>query len=269
MTGVMVVQGRELSAEDIGLIQGIMTEHRDWGRTRLSEELCHRWDWRNARGRIKDIAARTLLLKLERAGHIRLPKRRRKSTNGLRNRNAPLVAHATAPIRGALRQLRPLALSVVDSSSEDLRLFNCLLSRYHYLGHRNTVGENIRYLVRDRAGRPVGCALFGSAAWKCAARDAWIGWDRGTREANLGLLTNNTRFSGVALGRGAALGQPPARVSRSTYSRRLAEQVWTSDSCAGNFRGSQPLPGHLLQGGQLGEAGSNSGAHPQRPESLP
>ena len=194
MTGVMVVQGRELSAEDIGLIQGLMTEHRDWGRSRLSEELCHRWDWRNARGRIKDMAARTLLLKLERAGHIRLPKRRRKSTNGFRNRNAPLVAHATAPIRGALRQLRPLALSVVDSSSEDLRLFNCLLSRYHYLGHRNTVGENIRYLVRDRAGRPVGCALFGSAAWKCAARDAWIGWDRTTREANLGLLTNNTRF---------------------------------------------------------------------------
>ena len=92
MTGVMVVQGRELSAEDIGLIQGLMTEHRDWGRTRLSEELCHRWDWRNARGRIKDMAARTLLLKLERAGHIRLPKRRRKSTNGFRNRNAPLVA---------------------------------------------------------------------------------------------------------------------------------------------------------------------------------
>ena len=181
-----MVQGRELSAEDIGLIQGLMTEHRDWGRTRLSEELCYRWDWRNARGRIKDMAARTLLLKLERAGHIRLPKRRRKLTNGLRNRNAPLVAHATAPIRGALRQLRPLALSVVDSSSKDLRLFNCLLSRYHYLGHRNTVGENIRYLVRDRAGRPVGCALFGSAAWKCAARDAWIGWDRGTRRRTWG-----------------------------------------------------------------------------------
>ncbi|NCQ36417.1 DUF4338 domain-containing protein [bacterium] len=56
------------------------------------------------------------------------------------------------------------------------------------------MGENIRYLIRDRAGRPVGCALFGSAAWKCAARDAWIGWDRGTREANLWSLTNNTRF---------------------------------------------------------------------------
>jgi len=194
MTRVMVIQGRELSAEDIGLIQGLLAEHQDWGRTRLSEELCCLWDWRNGQGRIKDMAARTLLLKLERSGHIELPERRRPSSNGLRNRHVPLVDHATAPICGALRDLRPLAVSVVEAGSEDLRLFNCLLGRYHYLGHRNTVGENIRYLVRDRAGRPVGCALFGSAAWKCAARDAWIGWDRGAREAGLGSLTNNTRF---------------------------------------------------------------------------
>jgi hypothetical protein len=56
------------------------------------------------------------------------------------------------------------------------------------------ISENIRYLMRDCTGRPVGCALFGSAAWKCAARDAWIGWARARREANLGFLTNNTRF---------------------------------------------------------------------------
>ncbi|MEK7731051.1 MAG: Druantia anti-phage system protein DruA [Planctomycetota bacterium] len=194
MTGVMVVQGRELSAGDIGVIQALLAVHRDWGRTRLSEELCRLWDWRNARGLIKDMAARTLLLKLERGGHIRLPERRRPSSNEFRNREASLVDHATAPIRGALRDLRPLAVRVVEPGSEDLRLFNCLLGRYHYLGHRNTVGENIRYLIRDRAGQPVGCALFGSAAWKCAARDAWIGWARGAREANLGTLTNNTRF---------------------------------------------------------------------------
>jgi len=190
----MVVQGRKVSAQDIVLIQGLLAEHPEWGRTRLSEEICRLWDWRNARGRIKDMAARTLLLRLEQGGHIRLPERRRPSSNGLRNRNPPLVAHATEPIRCALRDLRPLAVSIAEPGSEDLRLFNCLLGRYHYLGHRNTVGENIRYLVRDRAGRPVGCALFGSAAWKCAARDAWIGWERGPREANLGLLTNNTRF---------------------------------------------------------------------------
>jgi len=194
MTELMLIQGRQLHAEDIGLIRSLLAEHEDWCRTRISEELCRRWDWRNGQGRIKDMAARTLLLKLERAGLIQLPQRRCPSSNGLRNRNPPLVAHATESIRCALRDLRPLAVSIVAPGSEDLRLFNCLLSRYHYLGHRNTVGENIRYLVCERTGRPVGCALFGSAAWKCAARDAWIGWDRGRREANLGLLTNNTRF---------------------------------------------------------------------------
>ena len=76
------------------------------------------------------MAARTLLLKLERGGLIRLPRRQRPSSNGLRNRQAPLVAHATEPIRDALGDLRPLRLSVVESGSADLQLFNCLLRRY-------------------------------------------------------------------------------------------------------------------------------------------
>lgn len=194
MTGVMVVQGRELSAEDIGQMQGLMAEHPDWGRTRLSEELCRRWDWRNAQGRPKEMAARTLLLKLERSGHILLPPRQRPSSNEFRNRTVPDVAFATEPIQGVLRDLRPLSVSVAAPASADMRLFNGLPAGYHYLGHRNTVGENLRYLVRDRMGRPVGCALFGSAAWKCADRDAYIGWDRLTRERNLQRLTNNTRF---------------------------------------------------------------------------
>ncbi len=188
------MQGREVSGADLGLIRSLLAEQPAWGRTRLSEELCRRWDWRNAQGRAKEMAARTWLLKLERAGHIRLPPRRGPSSNGSRNRHVPIVAHATDPIRCALRDLRPLTVTVVAPSSDDLRLFNGLLVGYHYLGHRNTVGENLRYLVRDRVGRPVACALFGSAAWTCAARDAWIGWDRGARERNLQGLTNNTRF---------------------------------------------------------------------------
>jgi len=190
----MVMQGRPLNGADLGLIRGLLAEHPEWGRSRLSEELCRRWEWRNAQGRLKDMAARTLLLKLERSGHIRLPQRRGPSPNGRRNRHMPVVAHATDPIRGTLRDLRPLAVSVVAPGSADLRLFNALLARYHYLGHRNTVGENLRYLVRDRHGRPVACALFGSAAWKCADRDAFLGWERAARERNLQGLTNNTRF---------------------------------------------------------------------------
>ena len=62
MKGVMVMQGREVRGGDIDLIRSLLSEHPGWGRTRLSEEVCRRWDWRNGRGQIKDMAARTLLL---------------------------------------------------------------------------------------------------------------------------------------------------------------------------------------------------------------
>jgi len=190
----MIMQGREVSDADIKLIRDLIVANPVWGRSLLSVELCSRWNWRNAQGKFKDMAARTLLLKLERAGHICLPPRRRPSPNGFRNRSTPLVKQSGEPIRGALRDLQPLSVSVVKPGSDDARLFNGLLAHEHYLGHRNTVGENIGYLVRDRQDRPVACVLFGSAAWKCADRDAFIGWDVATREHNLQSMTNNTRF---------------------------------------------------------------------------
>ena len=140
------------------------------------------------------MAARTLLLKLERLGHIRLPARRGRPPNPQRNRRGEPVTPPAQPIRGALRDLQPLRVSAVPPGSPDARVFNGLLAHEHYLGHRNTDGENLRYLARGRHGRPVACALFGSAAWRCADRDAFLGWDRPTRERNLQGLTNNTRF---------------------------------------------------------------------------
>ena len=194
MAQSIIIQGRNITAVEIGLIRNLMAEHSNWGRTRLSEELCRCWNWRNAQGRIKDMAARTLLLKLERREFIELPARQRPSSNHLRNRCVPLVDHASEPIRGGLKALRPLSMNIVAPRSENIQLFNSLMAQYHYLGHRNTVGENLRYMFFDRHERPVACALFGSAAWKCADRDAFLGWDRTTRERNLQGLTNNTRF---------------------------------------------------------------------------
>jgi hypothetical protein len=194
MARVMVMQGRQIGEGDLELIRGLLVSNPDWNRTRLSRELCARWDWHNALGRPKDMAARTLLLKLERAGRLRLPSRRAPSPNGRRNRQVAPVAPPDKPIRVPLSELRPLSMKVVAPGSDDARLFNGLLAHEHYLGHRNTVGENLRYLVRDRQERPVACVLFGSAAWKCADRDDFLGWDRPTRERNLHYLTNNTRF---------------------------------------------------------------------------
>ena len=99
-----------------------------------------------------------------------------------------------APITGALHTLRPLRIEVLDERHPDLALFRLLLQRYHYLGLRNSVGENLKYLARDRHGHPLPCLLFGSAAWKAKARDRFIGWDATGRQQRLTRLTNNTRF---------------------------------------------------------------------------
>ncbi|MFM8764183.1 MAG: hypothetical protein ACKOEZ_05035, partial [Spartobacteria bacterium] len=103
MESVMVMQGRELKPSDIEGIRGLLQAHPEWNRTRLSRELCALWDWRNAVGRPKDMAARTLLLKLERAGHIALPPRRIPPPNARRNLHIAPVPAPEEPLCGTLR----------------------------------------------------------------------------------------------------------------------------------------------------------------------
>jgi hypothetical protein len=156
--------------------------------------LCAVWNWRNGTGRLKDMACRTLLLKLEASGYIRLPPRVTASVNGLRNRSVGHLEHDQRPIEGPLECLRPIRLEPVTEGTTEALLFKFLLQRYHYLGHRNCVGQNLKYLARDRQGRPLAGLLFGAAAWKAAARDRWIGWDAQERQRHLGLVSNNARF---------------------------------------------------------------------------
>jgi hypothetical protein len=190
----LVIQGRTICPEDMGLIRAALEGPAGTNRTRLSRELCAVWNWRDGTGRLKDMACRTLLLKLEVRGYIRLPPRVTASVNGLRNRSVGHLEHDQKPIAGPLESLQPIRLEPATEGTSEAVLFKFLLQRYHYLGHRNCVGQNLKYLARDRDGRVLACLLFGSAAWKTAARDSWIGWNPEERRRHLFLLTNNTRF---------------------------------------------------------------------------
>ena len=186
------VQGREITKDDIELVRWLIEANPLWNRTRLSKNLCLLWDWRASNGQIKDMACRTLLSKLEQRGHITLPTQRT-AGRGSRKVSIPYVPHKTAPIACSLSDLEPVSIQLVEGAGF-LQLFQCLLSQYHYLGFNSTVGENIKYLVFDREHNPLACLLFGSAAWKCAPRDDFIGWNAETRKANLKFLTNHMRF---------------------------------------------------------------------------
>jgi hypothetical protein len=190
----VVIQGRAIRPEDVVLIRDWLQAHPDSNRTRLSRELCAAWNWRNGTGRLKDMACRSLLLKLEAQGQIRLPPRRTASVNALRNRQAPAIDHDQRALACPLPLLQPVRVQPVAEGSAEALLFKSLLQRYHYLGHRNCVGENLKYLAQGRDGQPLACLLFGSAAWQVAERERWIGWGAEQRRRHLGLVTNNTRL---------------------------------------------------------------------------
>ena len=139
MDEIMTREGREITKDDIELIRQLIEADPSRNRTWLSKKLCLLWDWRAANGQIKDMACRTLLLKLEQRGHITLP-RRRSPGRGSRKVSIPYVPHNTASIACSLSDLKPVQVDLVKDTGL-LGLFQCLLSRYHYLSFPQYCGR--------------------------------------------------------------------------------------------------------------------------------
>ncbi len=176
MDQAVVIQAREIGGKEISAIRDLIGGNPGLSRYKLSRELCKLWQWRDARGRLKDMAARSLLGKLAERGWIELPPKRMLSPNRFRQAKRRWVEHSREPFEGFLRKLGPLEIKEVSASTRELALFECLLQQYHYLSYSGTVGLNLKYLILTAEGRPAACLLFGSAAWKCEVRDRFIGW---------------------------------------------------------------------------------------------
>lgn len=193
----IVVQGRRLGDAEIAWIRGLMAAHPQWRRTHLSVHIARQWNWRNAAGQLKDMAARTMLLKLEQRGLLRLPPRR---TLGLGNRKAfkvepepELDLFGEPVVSSSLAELLPLQV-IQAQNTHQRRWMARLFQQHHYLGFCRPVGENLPYLVESQNGDLLACVLFGAAAWKCAPRDEFIGWSPEMRQMHLPLVVNNTRL---------------------------------------------------------------------------
>lgn len=195
MQGSLHIQGRTLTEQDLVAIRNLIATHPHWHRNRISQELAQAWNWRTDTGRLKDMAARTMLLKLYRRGWITLPSPRRQPVQRKPPPpELPGLDNIPASITASLRELAPVALELLHARHPAYPTFSRYLAQHHYLGHRGPVGEHLAYLARDRYGRDVACLLFGAAAWKAASRDKFIGWDDATRAKRLSSTTNNTRF---------------------------------------------------------------------------
>lgn len=189
----MKVQGRVVRPEDLAWLQGWPQRDPAGSRKALARQLCRRWQWTDARGRLKDFAARSLLLKLEAQGHLVLPALQTHKRRPPRPAPQRPDWQEPVPWSAALATLQPLRIAPLVAGTEAAHRWAFYLHHYHYLGLR-VVGENLGYLVSDAAGRDLACLLFGAAAWRCAPRDRALGWTDAVRRRDLGRLANNTRF---------------------------------------------------------------------------
>jgi hypothetical protein len=196
VTESLTIQGRCLSPDQLQDLQQWVGANPHWSRRRLSVELASRWSWRNGTGQLKDMAARTLLLKLHQRGLLELPPRRQAPTNRMRSLVPELLLAEEPPqaIGCALGELGGLQVQEVSRDAAERAWVKGALGRYHYLGFNGAVGENLQYVIFDSQGRRLACLVFGAAAWKCQDRDQFIGWSAEQRERNLALIANNTRF---------------------------------------------------------------------------
>lgn len=186
-------RGKVVTDVDIALIRQLILDNPNDSRWALSKKLCRAWNWIQPNGVLKDMVCRGLMLELHRAGHIRLPAKKRRVNNPFVNRTKPAkVTIDQSPVNGKLSQIKPLRFCQVRRTGSE-KLFNSLIEHYHYLGYCHPVGEQLKYIVYCQQ-RPIACLAWSSAPRHIGCRDRFIGWSAHSRKAHIHLLAYNTRF---------------------------------------------------------------------------
>jgi len=193
----MVVCGRSFSEEAIRKIQATVEAEPTISRRTLSRRVCQWLDWKAPNGQLQVMSCRVALLKLQRQGAISLPEPAvegrfvaRPSEDFSRPGSLPV-----ASLRGPLQELGPVELILVRNGDRKAsRIWNGLMDTHHYLGAGPLCGAQLRYLIHSSGYGWLGGLAFSAAAWRVAARDAWIGWSEAARRENLGKVVCNSRF---------------------------------------------------------------------------
>ena len=196
MTGAVECRyyGRDFTVEEMALLRALIAAEPQPTRAALSREFCRRIGWLKPDGGLKDMMARVVMLAMHKDAVIALP-----PPKGRKHRPRPIVFGPDTepplfPAPAILDEVRPLQMRTVVRETQEGRLWNEFVARYHYLGYKTLVGAQMRYAVHDRNGWPLAMRGFSTAAWRLAPRDNFIGWTPELREKNLPLVVDNPRF---------------------------------------------------------------------------
>ena len=186
----------EISAEDIAYIRSFVKRYPRLSRTEVIYTLCEHLQWLTPAGGPKYDAGIKLLGRLEQAGEICLPpvqeKFRPQPARAPRARTSIEPVAPGEPVRGALAELGPVRLRVLEEAHEQAQC-NAYLASFHPLGYFKPFGFWARYRI-EAAGSGLGYLLLSGPARRIHARDCWIGWSEQQRRRNLPWVVNNNRF---------------------------------------------------------------------------
>jgi hypothetical protein len=197
-TGAILLRyrNREVTAADLEFLRQQCAA--SWAtRGELVRTICRAWDWRQANGSLSQHACADLLLRLEDRGLLAWPASlrpaRRQGRKAFSQLPLPpeLIALTGLELGDADVDLRELCVRPVDI--EERLGWRLYMERYHYLGDRPIVGENLLY-VALAGGEMVALLGWASAALRAPLRDTYVGWDEATKRRRLHLVANNIRF---------------------------------------------------------------------------
>ena len=192
MEPLYTIRGRNIGRREIEEIRDCTQRFWASGRSEISRQICHLWNWKQPNGWLKDRACRDLLLALEKKGELELPPRQSSGPRGKKHIEQQGFLFDKSPCTNSLSQYRSLTIKMVRKTPDE-GLWDYLVHSHHYLGHPHIVGSYLKYIAY-LDGQIVACIGWGSAAWKVQDRDRFIGWDQPTRVRNLHRIANNVRF---------------------------------------------------------------------------
>ncbi len=96
--------------------------------------------------------------------------------------------------RIAKEQIRLKKIRIRLIGDEERDRWDDVVSKFHYLGHANLTGRQLRYVAETPSGRCLALISFGGPALQLAGRDNWIGWHPEQRLQRLHFVVQNSRF---------------------------------------------------------------------------
>ena len=178
--------GRDFSQQELEWIQTLVAQSPS-NRYQLSLRVCEHLNWVNPAGQLKGMSCRVAMLRMERAGLIRLPRPVHRNSNGSARASALPIPRPEVDVGWEGFRLEGV------QTREASRWYQALMEQYHYLGCKPLAGAQLRYLIWKGHWLAGGLG-FGAAAWSVAGRDQWIGWTPHQRQKGLHWIVNNNRF---------------------------------------------------------------------------